>query len=210
MNAENTVISVEPRAYRRKSHPEAEGIRLPILFCLACLLFFLIGILFYAILSPSPAAFSSAALDRFVVAARINFRDLPQNFFDFLMSFREETWLLFFVFLSSLTFLAPAICGLVSGLSALRSGVAVAHAMAVWHTGGLAFSVFTAFVCKESLFCAILFFFSSRSISLSRRLAWMEWRRIIAVCREICSHFLEIAFTYLIFLAAFAAVCFII
>lgn len=210
MNCESAVISVKPSAYRRQVLRDEGGIRLPILTLLIYILFFLIGMLLYGILSPSPVTFSCSLLDRFLEGVGVKFQDLPQDFSIFLNVYRSEILLFCVIFLSSLTFLSPIICTFFCSLRGLRCGVAIAHALTCWQICTLSSSIFACFLCKESVFCAMLIFFSVRSIALSRNLSVLGWRRIIAVCRGIGSHFLKIVLACVLFLAVCAVMCLII
>lgn len=200
MNSENAVISTKPRAFLRATGNK-HTVSYPIRFTLVFLIAFLVGMLFYAILSPRAADFSCLLLVRFEESLLLDYRNLPQNFLQFFDYFRWEIGLLAIVFLSSVTILAPVFGGAACFFRGILCGTALAHALSLFRIGLLHSPIFLAFLVKEALFCAMLILFSARSSSMFERFLMIGWHQPFVVCREICSYFLKILVSSLSFLA---------
>lgn len=207
MNCDRAVISVKPKAYLRRNAKEPVC-EVPYVTVLTYILFFLVGMLVYNILSPSLSGFRVLLLERFVSSVELEWVHLPENIPLFLNFYRIEMWLLCAVFLSALTFLSPFLCGFLCIFRGLQSGLAVAHAFAVWKSGLLFSPIFLSFLCKEGIFCAILIFFCMRSVTMASRLSTMGKRHFLMICRDLLFHFVKILFAYLVFLIAVGIICF--
>ena len=200
MDNVHAVIPTAPTAYRRQILHEEKRTHLPISLILWFSLFFLVGILLYHLLSPSPDLFSCGSLDHFLCMLSAEKDDLPRFIFMIFDSYKFEGLLLFLAFLFTLTFLSPILCSLLCAFYGLTTGVAATHTLLMARIGALSTMTCTLFLCKEAIFCAILVFFSSRSLSLSRRLSGMSFRRFFVICQLISAHFIKIAICYLLFL----------
>ena len=200
MNSENAVISIKPRAFLRATEKK-HTFSFPFRFTLVFLIAFLVGMLFYAILSPRAEDFSCLLLTRFEESLLLDYTDLPQNFLLFFNYFRWEIGLLAIIFLSSVTILAPVFGGAACFFRGIWCGTALAHALSLFRIGLLLSPIFLAFLLKEALFCAMLILFSARSSALFDRFLMIGWRQPFSVCREICSYFLKILVSSLAFLA---------